>query len=152
MGELTVAIEGRLIAFDSAPLIYYLEEHPTYIAIADELFDAIDRGSARGITSVLTLLEVLVAPVRTGRHDLAKAFRELLTHAANITIHPIDEAVCEQAVRLRAKYSWLRTPDALQIATAIEYHAEVVVTNDDRWKSLAEMRVVVLKDYLSAHK
>jgi hypothetical protein len=27
------------------------------------------------------LLEVLVAPLRSGRHDLAKAFRELLTHA-----------------------------------------------------------------------
>lgn len=150
MGKLTEKIAGKLIAFDSAPLIYYLEEHPNYGAIADELFNAIDRGSARGTTSVLTLLEVLVAPLRNGFHDLADAYRQLLTNAVNITVHPIDETTCEHAAQLRAKYGWLRTPDALQIAAAIGNGAEVIVTNDDRWKRLAEIEVVIMQDYTLA--
>ncbi len=57
MGKLTSIITGKLVAFDSAPLIYYLEEHPAYLSVADELFDAIDGGMARGMTSALTLLD-----------------------------------------------------------------------------------------------
>ena len=41
MGKLSSLVEGKLIAFDSAPLIYYIEEHPEYLAVADELFDAL---------------------------------------------------------------------------------------------------------------
>jgi len=28
--KLTTAISGKLVAFDTAPLIYYIEEHPEY--------------------------------------------------------------------------------------------------------------------------
>jgi predicted nucleic acid-binding protein len=151
MGGLTPVITGKLVAFDSAPLIYYVEEHPDYVVVADELFDAIDRGLAHGTTSVLTLLEVLVVPVREGQHDLADQYRQLLMTAEGVALHVIDEDVCERAAQLRAKYGWLRTPDALQVATAIEHGAEVIVTNDDRWRRLTEIEVVILKDYVVTH-
>jgi predicted nucleic acid-binding protein len=152
VGDLSSAITGKLVAFDTAPLIYYLEEHPSYIAVADVLFEAIDRGNVQGITSVLTLLEELVRPLRDGLHDLAYAYRDLLTNAENIKIYPIDAIICEQAARLRARYALLRTPDALQIATAVEHGAEVMLTNDSRWKTLTEIQVVVLKDYTAARQ
>ena len=56
MGQLTTLITGKLVAFDTAPLIYYIEEHPDYLTLADELFEAFDTGATRGMTSVLTLL------------------------------------------------------------------------------------------------
>jgi len=59
VGQLTSLISGRLIAFDTGPLIYYIEEHPDYLSRADELFSALDSGAALGMTSVLTLQEVL---------------------------------------------------------------------------------------------
>ncbi len=71
MGRLTATISGKFLAFDTAPLIYYIEQFPQYSPITDELFDAIHRGDARGMTSVLTLLEVLVQPLRSARIDLA---------------------------------------------------------------------------------
>lgn len=79
MDSLTVSITGKLVAFDTAPVIYYIEENPVYIKVADELFDSIDQGRALGTTSMLTLLEVLVRPLRDGRLDLADTYRELLT-------------------------------------------------------------------------
>ena len=73
MGRLTATITGKFLAFDSSPLIYYIEQHPQYSPISDDLFDANHRGNARAMTSVLTLLEVLVQPLRSARLDLAHA-------------------------------------------------------------------------------
>ena len=70
MGELTPLIAGKSVAFDTGPLIYYIEEHPDYLTLVDELFKAIDSGNTRGMTSVLTLQEVLVKPLREGRPDI----------------------------------------------------------------------------------
>jgi predicted nucleic acid-binding protein len=100
------------------------------------------------MTSVLTLQEVLVKPLREGRKDIAERYREVLTNSANVRLHDVDQSVCETAARLRAKYTWLRTPDALQLATAIEHDAEIVVTNDDRWRSVSEVVIFVLKDFI----
>ena len=146
MGKLTSLITGKLVAFDTAPLIYYIEEHPDYLPLADELFDAFDKGNARGMTSALTLHEVLVKPLRDGRRDLADRYREVLTASANVTIHAIDLSICETAARMRAKYIWLRAPDALQIGTAITNGSQIIVTNDERWSRLTEVEVAVLRD------
>ena len=149
MGKLTSLIEGKLVAFDSGPLIYYLEEHPRYSALSDELFDAIRDERAFGLTSILTLMEVLVLPLRTGREGLASDYRRLLNHTEGLTLYPVDGAICERAAKMRADNPWLRTPDALQVATALEHGAQVMVTNDKRWKRLKEIPVAVLEDFLT---
>jgi predicted nucleic acid-binding protein len=148
VGSLTSAIIGKFLAFDTSPLIYYIEQHPRYSPITDELFDAIHQGNSRAMTSVLTFLEVLVQPLRCGRLDLAEAYRRILAGSAGITLFPIDAGVCELSAKLRSTHHWIRTPDAIQIATALRNGAELVVTNDERWRQLTEIPVVVLKDFL----
>ena len=146
MGKLESLIAGRVIAFDTAPLIYYIEENPTYLPVVEELFESIDVGTVQGLTSVLTLLEVLVRPLRDREQNIADKYRMILTSSVNIRLHPIGEAVCETAAGLRSKYNWLRTPDAIQIATALSHQADAVITNDDRWKQITDIEVIVLKD------
>ena len=148
MGRLTSVITGKAVAFDTSPLVYYIEQHPQYWQTTDDLFNAIDSGDAKGMTSVLTLLEVLVQPIRSGRLDLANQYRQLLERSRGISLFPVLGDTCEVSARLRAKYEWLRTPDAIQVATALQHGAEMMVTNDDRWRRLTEIRVVVLSDYL----
>ena len=114
----------------------------------DDLFNAIDSGDAKGMTSVLTLLEVLVQPIRSGRLDLANEYRQFLERSRGISLFPILGDTCEVSAHLRAKYEWFRTPDAIQVATALQNGAEMMVTNDNRWRRLTEIRVVVLEDYL----
>jgi predicted nucleic acid-binding protein len=149
LGQLSSAIESKVVAVDSAPIIYYLEEHPEYSAAADELFGAIRQRHASGLTSIITLLEVLVLPLRRGRKDLAEQYRRLLLHTRAVTVVNIDGPICELAAQLRANYPWLRTPDAIQVATATAHRADVIVTNDERWKRLTEIPVMVLKDYVN---
>jgi predicted nucleic acid-binding protein len=82
------------------------------------------------MTSVLTLLEVLVRLLRRGLSDLAREYRELLSVATGISLFPIEAETSELAARLRAKYDWTRTPDAIQVGTALQRGAELIVTND----------------------
>jgi len=148
MGQLTPLLAGKLVAFDTGPLIYYIEEHLDYLSPADDLFGSFDSGAAQGMTSVLTLQEVLVKPLREGHEDLAEKYRQVLSNSANVRLYDVDQSICETAARLRAKYAWLRTPDALQLATAIIHAAQIVVTNDDRWREISEVVVFVLKDFV----
>ncbi len=113
MAKLSQVIAGKFFAFDTSALIYYIEQHPKYSALTEDLFGAVDRGEARAITSVLTLLEVLVRPLRSGLTDLASQYRELLSGANGINLLPIGSEVCELSARLRARYDWIRTPDAI---------------------------------------
>lgn len=92
----------------------------------------------------------MVMPLREGRGDIADAYRAILTNAANLSTHQITDETAARAAQLRSKYRWLRTPDALQIATAMEHGADLIITNDHGWKRVSELAVVVLKDYLAA--
>ncbi len=148
MGRLTALIAGKLVAFDTGPLIYYIEEHPSYLSAAEELFTAFDSGAAQGLTSVLTLQEVLVKPLRERRDDIAKMYRQVLSNSTNVTLHSVDQSICESAAGLRAKYSWLRTPDALHLATAIRLQADLMMTSDERWRQVSEVAVFLLKDFV----
>lgn len=148
MGELSQVVAGKFFAFDTSVLIYYIEQHPQYFPLTEDLFGAVDRGGARAITSVLTLLEVLVRPLRSGLTDLARQYRELISGANGIDLLPIGIETCELSARLRAKYDWIRTPDAIQVGTAIQHGAELIVTNDERWRRLTEIQPVILSDHL----
>src|SRR2546423_772839 len=53
---------GQIVGLDTAPLIYYLEEHPTYLPLVDPFFDALARGDLHAVTSTVTLIEVLTQP------------------------------------------------------------------------------------------
>lgn len=99
---------------------------------------------------MLTLLEVLTKPLRDGQQEIAREYREVLTEAIGVSVFPIHAPTCDRAAQLRAKYHWLKTPDALQIATALEHGAEILVTNDDRWKQITEISVLLIKEHAAA--
>ena len=70
--EWLVDLQGQVVGLDTAPLIYFMEENPTYLATVRPFFAAKDREEFTVITSMVTLLEVLVHPIRRGDADLAQ--------------------------------------------------------------------------------
>ena len=58
--EWVADLSGKVVGLDSAPLIYFIEEHPAYLATVRPFFEALDRGEFTVVTSMVTLLEVLV--------------------------------------------------------------------------------------------
>lgn len=96
---------------------------------------------------MITLLEVLVKPKRDGNREAVKDYWELLTTFPNLQMVEIDLALVDQASDLRARYD-LRTPDALQIASAQRVGATGFVTNDERLQRVKEIEVALLDKML----
>lgn len=131
------------LGVDTAPLIYLVERNPAFVDAAREVLRRINDGAPRGVSSVVTLTEVLIVPKRAGRADLETACRDLLLNNDNFTLLPLDVAVAERAADLRARYN-LKTPDALQVATALENGCQAFLTNDAGLRRVAEIRTLVL--------
>jgi predicted nucleic acid-binding protein len=58
---------------------------------------------------------------------------------------PVHSAAARLAADLRARYS-LRTPDAIQVATAIGAGCMAFLTNDRGLRPVMELRILVLED------
>jgi predicted nucleic acid-binding protein len=78
---------------------------------------------------MLTLTEVLTHPLRQGNPHLAYEYWRILLQADNVETLPVSAPIAEEAARLRAKHN-LRSPDSIQIATAINAAATTFLTND----------------------
>ena len=140
-------IRGQRICLDTAPIIYFIENHEKYRNIIRPVFIEIDSGNIEAVTSTITLLEVLVHPLRTGNEALADKYREILLSSEGLTTFEIFHEISEIASRLRAKYA-IRTPDAIQMAVGIRYSAPNFLTNDPSLRKITEIKVLILDDYL----
>ena len=134
-----------LLALDTAPAIYYIEAHPKYDALVTEVFHRIDAGAIQGITSVVTLTEALTRPLTLNDLALQQAYRDLLLRNSQIRTLAVDTTAAERAAELRARYG-LRTPDAWQIAVAVQEGCQAFVTNDLRLKRVSALRILVLDE------
>jgi predicted nucleic acid-binding protein len=143
--EWITQLQGRLVGLDTAPLIYFIEENPTYINMMDAFFEAMDRGEFRVVTSVITLLEVLVYPLRQLDTTLANRYRNILSFSPSLRTVEVSREIAEKAAELRAIYN-LQTPDSIQMATAIVNRASFFLTNDVRLPSISGLQVLVLED------
>jgi predicted nucleic acid-binding protein len=146
MTKLDDALAGvTRLGFNTAPVIYFVEAHPRYDALVTEVFQRVADGAFAGVTSVITLSEVLVHPLRRGDTRLEQEYRDLLLRSDHFATHSIDPASAARAAQLRASYG-LRTPDALQLAAALAAKCEAFLTNDAALQRVTELRVRVLDD------
>jgi predicted nucleic acid-binding protein len=138
------SLKGNVIGLDTTPLIYFTEENPTYLEVIDPFFKAVGSGELTVVTSIVTLLEVLVRPIRDGNLKLAQKYRDFLLNSNNVTTRLLSKGIAEEAARLRAFHN-IRTPDSIQMATAIKAGAAIFLTNDIRLPSLPELKVLALE-------
>ncbi|MBD1814103.1 PIN domain-containing protein [Microcoleus sp. FACHB-DQ6] len=91
------------------------------------------------------LVEVLVPPLRQGNTILAQEYREILLNQESLTVVELTPDIAETAAQLRATYN-LRSPDSIQMATAICEGASFFLTNDARLPSLPGLTVLALEN------
>ena len=127
--EWLAQIRDHIVGLDTAPLIYFVEENPTYLRLVDTFFSAFDQGEFQIVTSTVTLLEILVQPLRTGNKRLADQYRTILLNQDRLSVVPVSSEIAELSARLRVDYA-LRTPDSIEGATAISSGASSFLTND----------------------
>lgn len=127
--------------------IYQLEANPRYLQLSDAIFSWIERPGRQAVTSTITMTELLVQPYRDHDQERADLLFVLLSNYPNLDWIAPNLEIADTAARLRAVHG-LRTPDALQAATAMQVHATAVVTNDPVFQRVGEFETAVLDQFL----
>ncbi len=129
---------------DTAPFVYLLEYNEVLTNKTKQVFCGFN-GNTQFITSVITYAEYCVKPKKINNQKAIIEFENLLNDL-ECDIKNIDINIADTTAELRAKYTFLRTPDALQLATAIHNNCDKFITNDKKLKQITEIDIVLIAD------
>jgi predicted nucleic acid-binding protein len=132
---------------DTSIFIFQLEENPKYLGLADQLFRWLAASKASAVTSTVTMLELLVHPYRDNDQERVEEFYGLLSTYPNLNWVPATLDIADQAARFRAEQN-LKTPDAIQAATAVLSNATGLVSNDPAFARVKELDVLIFDTLL----
>jgi len=137
----------RRIALDTPVFIYQLENNPRYVGLTDGVFSWLESAEGRAVTSTITMTELLVQPYRDGDQRRVDEFYGLLSTYPNLEWIAPSLEIADVAARIRAVHG-LRTPDALEAATAVHTDVSGFITNDPVFKRVTGFETMVLDDVL----
>ncbi|MBF2090300.1 MAG: type II toxin-antitoxin system VapC family toxin [Synechococcales cyanobacterium K44_A2020_017] len=142
------ALQGDRIYLDTNAWIYALEGYSVFRPELTQLFGQIQSGALRGVTSELTLAELLVKPYRD--QDLAQQarYKKAIANRQNFFIVPILRDLLIDAAEVRAN-TQLKLPDAIHAATALRTDCTTFITNDRQLKKLTHIPVVLLSEVIA---
>jgi predicted nucleic acid-binding protein len=136
-----------VIGLDTSIFIYHLEDHPRYSSLTEVIFNALEKGTNRGVTSYLTLLEILAKPKAESFLQVARDYEYYLTTFPNLTFYEMGLDVALKASDLRASER-IKAPDAIQVSTAILCGATAFLTNDKIFKRVKGIDILIFDKLL----
>lgn len=141
------ALSGVTMLFlDTAPVIYFVEQNPTYAHRVNEIFDLIDSESGPNIAaSAITLAETLIVPNRLGMTQLQSDFSDLLVFNPDAIFVSLGPSEAKFAAGIRARYN-LSLTDAFQVSCAVAAGCEALLTNDHQFRLVTEIRSIIIDD------
>jgi predicted nucleic acid-binding protein len=122
------------IFLDTNFFIYLYEGQGPLAARARQLSRAFIARRDEILTSVMSVGEVLVTPLRQSDFALAHRYRQLF-RSPGIVVLPFIEQAAEAFARIRIGGK-VKPPDAIQLATAATAGCDLFLTNDDRLQGL----------------
>lgn len=145
MGQIILPDTGS-VYLDTVSVIYSVERHADFWPLMLPVWRAAAQGHSALVSSELLVMETLVGPLKTGNPALVAAYERALS-AEDLRLLPLALPVLREAARLRAATS-LKTPDALHAATALLAECALFITNDQGFRRVPELPVVMLSDLL----
>lgn len=136
-----------VFGIDTMVFIYHFEDNPVFTVFTRPLFQRLESGRATGVTSTLSLMEILTKPKREGRDEVVRDYKYALANFPNLKVRDMDWEVAERGAEIRAKYR-MRPPDAIQVGTSLVEGADALITNDVGLKEVEEIRIIVMKEIL----
>ena len=124
-----------------------MEANIQYVGYTDHIFSWLERPASQAVTSTLTLTELLVQPYRNADQRLVDEFYGLLSRYPNLEWVVPTLEIADVAARIRALYR-LRTPDALQAATAERSSATGFITNDLIFRRIGTFETLILDELI----
>jgi predicted nucleic acid-binding protein len=142
---------GDRLLLDTTVLAAYFdaddETHPVARCILEDL---VETGRNPAVVSMITVMEILVRPLRSSppAHHTVLAF---LRGHPHLTCVPVDLQVAREAAHLRADKRFAPA-DALIVGTGLATQVGHLVTNDGDWsKKLEDMAARITVIQTSAH-
>jgi predicted nucleic acid-binding protein len=108
------------------------------------ILEAIDDGELLGLTSELTLSEILIGPMQDGDDELVERYQTIVSHADGFEVAPVDRGTLIEAARLRTERRSLKLPDAIHVATARLGGCQLIVSDDRRLPFAPGVQIVNL--------
>lgn len=93
------------------------------------------------------MLELLVQPYRLSDIDRVNQYYALLSSYPHLTWEAPTLEIADLGARLRAEHN-LKTPDALQAATAVAGAVTGFVSNDPVFQKISSLEVAILDNFL----
>jgi len=137
----------KAVYVDTSVFIYFVEKKARYHEICESIFKDIESGAIQASTSTLTLLEVLVTSYKLKRDDLVLSFYSLFSTYPNISWVNLTLGISDLAAKLRAEHG-LKTPEAIQAASAISCGAKGFICNDGVFEKVKDLDCLIMDDCL----
>ena len=137
----------RGVVLDTMILIYMFEDHPRFGGLSESVVAAACDGRFHAVVTPVTTAELLVKPLERNRTDLADRYRHALSGMRNVSLIPLSVEAGFMAGALRAKYG-LPMPDMLQVAAAMQGPTPTIISNDNAFRKIREVDVLLLADFL----
>lgn len=132
------------VAFDAAPLIYFLTDAGERAQAVHSVLAGSPPGSI--VVSVITEAELLVGALRSPGGERSGAIAALLA-SCDAEIVEVSRGIATEAARLRASLN-LGLTDAIVAATALDRGCEALLSNDSAFRRLSDRLVYLHVDDL----
>lgn len=138
-------MSGKKAFLDTNLFIYLIEENEKYLSQVHNLLEFLEKNGYEIITSTLTLGEILTKPYKDNRLDLVKIYKEFFS---DMELVELNSEIASLFAQIRADYG-IKTPDAVQLASAVYAKADLFVSNDDRLSRFSSdgCQVVLLGEF-----
>jgi predicted nucleic acid-binding protein len=137
----------KRIGLDTSVFIFQLEANPRYMESVHPIFRWVESPASYAATSAVTMLQLLVHPYRKSDIDAVNKYYALLSTYPNLHWVSLTLPVADTAARLRAEFG-LKTPDAIQAASALASRATGFISNDPAFRRVEHLEVLILDDLL----
>ena len=136
--------KGAPCYLDAVAIIALVERIHPYWQKFEPLWQQLTAFANPILTSELTLLEVLVGPLKKGNAAVALEYEKLMTQT-DIRLIPSSLDVYKQAAQLRASLG-LKTADAIHAASALMTGCKAFITDDADFKLVPGLPLVMLSE------
>ena len=121
---------GSRIGLDGSALVAFLNDDPQTSRVLEPVLQGIAQGSWQGVISSISLMQVMKAALRQGDEALALRYGTAFANARQWQQVPLDGALALSASRLQQQEPELELHHAIELATALQNEAAVLVTAD----------------------
>jgi len=128
------------IFLDTMFFIYHFENNEKFLRLTNDVLNLVEKGQIKCSTSYLTLMELLVKPMKEKRQDLVEEYRMIFETFPNLSMIALDKSVAYLAASFRSLYN-LRPADSIQLASAASAKCDLFLTNDKDLIRIKELKI-----------